>query len=273
VSGKRKANPTSSGPLKKNRDQTENTSENFEDFRPETRAKVERQKETGSETDFGLRSAYKKKRQKPGAGEQVDLPQKALYAKTALLPQGLKEKEPQDDQRLEKLLERVAALEAENSRLRAENAQLKEMQDGSVEAIGDSGGVRAVVYETRVGLEDIPEVDLSEVPLFVGGRGTDPMAHLQEHYGQWLAYFGAKEDSVFQDQVRKHDPKLVTTLSSSLSKRRQLDESIPFLSEILPSSSERNTRILASLTVEEVLKNPALARLLRGRLNRLVYPA
>jgi hypothetical protein len=52
--------------------------------------------------------------------------------------------------------------------------------------------------------------DLSEIPQWSGAREDVPaLDFLKEHYGQWLSAFGAEQDAIYQDQIRKHDPKLL----------------------------------------------------------------
>jgi hypothetical protein len=52
--------------------------------------------------------------------------------------------------------------------------------------------------------------DLSEIPLWRGRREDGmPLEFIKIHYGQYLSAFGAEQNSVFQDQIRAHDPKLL----------------------------------------------------------------
>jgi hypothetical protein len=57
-------------------------------------------------------------------------------------------------------------------------------------------------------VEQLP--DLSKIPLWQGRkRDGMPLDFLKTHYGQWLSAFGAERNSVFQDQIRAHDPGLI----------------------------------------------------------------
>jgi hypothetical protein len=59
--------------------------------------------------------------------------------------------------------------------------------------------------------------DLSKIPLWQGRkRGEMPLDYLKTHYGQYLSVFGAEQNSVFQDQIRAHDPKLVQGVINQL---------------------------------------------------------
>jgi hypothetical protein len=66
--------------------------------------------------------------------------------------------------------------------------------------------------------EVVQAPDLSKIPLWQGRkRGGMPLDYLKTHYGQYLSAFGAEQNSVFQDQIRAHDPKLVQGVSNQLS--------------------------------------------------------
>jgi hypothetical protein len=61
--------------------------------------------------------------------------------------------------------------------------------------------------------------DLSGIPLWQGskrGEKVKALDYLKTHYGQWLSAFGAEQNSVFQDQIRAHDPKLMQGVRSQL---------------------------------------------------------
>jgi hypothetical protein len=66
--------------------------------------------------------------------------------------------------------------------------------------------------------EVVQPPDLSEIPTYQGRRGrrkqgsppeVKPLDFLKTHYSQWLSSFGAVEDSVFQENIRAHDPDLI----------------------------------------------------------------
>jgi hypothetical protein len=59
--------------------------------------------------------------------------------------------------------------------------------------------------------------DLSDIPLWRGCKQDGmPLDFIQAHYGQWLSAFGAPEDTIFQDQIRARDPKLLQGVSNQL---------------------------------------------------------
>lgn len=247
--------------------------ESLRDLRTDSVAHAARHRDSELDQEPSLRKAVPTPRWK----RELDLPSGQSYGGNKHSPTKLEDLSKKNP-RPEHFSEQFQELLLENSRLREENRLLRVQveslggeQDYS-EVEGGLGAIESIVAGARADIGEIPEVDLSQVPLFLGGRGSDPIAHLREHYGQWLTYFGANDDKVFQDQVRKHDLRLVKTLSSLLSKRRNLEETVPFLSDILPSYSDRNTRILNSLTLGQLLQDPRLARLLYSRLHSMIHP-
>ena len=64
--------------------------------------------------------------------------------------------------------------------------------------------------------------DFSAIPLW-RGRKIDgmPLDFIQVHYGHGLSAFGAQEDTLFQDQIRMHDPKLLQGVSNQLHEEGQ----------------------------------------------------
>ncbi len=243
----------------------------------EQRALHERDSHLDTEEDFGLEAAIKRHQRTTGAIQQVDLHSEAAYGEDIFLHPGLQDgprenyRQEDDSGRLREALEDNDRLRAENLRLRAEIARLGgELPIVDSETPSGTRTVESVVSETRSGLEDFPEVDLSEIPLFAGARGADPMAHLQIHYGQWLKYFGASRDMVWLPQVRKHDIKLVKALQNYIN-RRDIAGLPRAVGEIIPTQSQLGDALLRGKTVEEVMQNPRLAHLLHARLQNALY--
>jgi hypothetical protein len=64
--------------------------------------------------------------------------------------------------------------------------------------------------------------DVSTIPLWRGRKQDGmPLDFIQAHYGQWLSAFGAQEDTIFQDQIRARDPKLLQGVSNQLHEEGQ----------------------------------------------------
>lgn len=214
--------------------------------------------------------------------DRVDLPKKALYGRTALLPQDLTESEPRSDGGFEDLLERVTALENENAQLLAENQELRaevaRLKIGSPESSTDSGEIREVVAETRTGLEDLPEVDITKVELFPG-RPVNPWDHLRLHYGTWLRMYNNERDMITLDMIRDHDQKLVEALQMKISRERakaKREGGIipPTLAELITTEEVARRARLEQLGIPESLfldENRKIAMALYSRLHGYLF--
>lgn len=196
---------------------------------------------------------------------RVDLPPEARYGTNIFSQPGLNEDQP-EDLRPEEVLKRLDAALKENAELREGITDLREkLALTSREAI--EGSVESVVAETRDGIEEIPEVDLSQVPLFIGGRGSNPMAHLREHYGQWLTYFGAPRNHVWLHQVRTHDVRLVKALQHRFSKEAASIK----VGDVIPTRVELGDEQLSGKTLAQIVQDATLTRLAYARLHQLLY--
>ena len=59
--------------------------------------------------------------------------------------------------------------------------------------------------------------DVSNIPLWRGRKKDGmPLDFIQTHYGPCLSAFGAEQDTIFQDQLRARDPKLLQGVSNQL---------------------------------------------------------
>ena len=59
--------------------------------------------------------------------------------------------------------------------------------------------------------------DVSDIPLWRGRKKDGmPLDFIKAHYGHCLAAFGAAQDTLFQDQLRARDPKLLQGVSNQL---------------------------------------------------------
>jgi hypothetical protein len=122
------------------------------------------------------------------------------------------------------------------------------------ETLQQKGGVIFVGQPQPPEAGQAPE--LSEIPRWQGRKQDGmPLAFIQAHYGQWLSAFDAEQDAVFQDQIRKHDPKLLQGVSNQLREEGQNRK----VREIVKPRSARLDRELANVTVEDLKKAPRLA--------------
>ena len=118
------------------------------------------------------------------------------------------------------------------------------------------------------------ELDVDPPPRFTAGRGDDHMEFLERHYGRFLRYFGAEEDTLFLPALRRYDKTLVNALGVYLSEIRSGERSrgvlkTPTLGKIVPTKKDRGDQLLYNKPLQEILKSPELVSLLRSRLNRM----
>jgi hypothetical protein len=87
---------------------------------------------------------------------------------------------------------------------------------------------------------------------------------LETHYGQWLSAFRAEQDSVFQDQIRTHDPKLIQGVKNQLHEEGKGRK----VSDVVKTRSARKDRELENASVEDLKRKPQLAGTLYSREKR-----
>jgi hypothetical protein len=132
---------------------------------------------------------------------------------------------------------------------------------GKIEDMAKRGSITSNIPEARIETPDI-----SQIPLWQGrrqdGRGLD---FLQAHYGQWLSAFGAAQDNVFQDQIRKHDPKILQGVTTQLRGEGQNRKIRDFVkprsvrtdrefADINPEALKHADRLSAAMKMRQVYK-------------------
>lgn len=81
-----------------------------------------------------------------------------------------------------------------------------------------------------------PDSDYPRYP----GCGEDALKWLETHWGQYLKYFGADKDYLYQDQLRKLDPELIVAITCG--KYKKIIESNGMkIRDIIPRKSDRIT--------------------------------
>jgi hypothetical protein len=105
-------------------------------------------------------------------------------------------------------------------------------------------------------------LDLSEIPRWRGRKQDGmPLDFIQAHYGKWLTAFGAEQDAIFQDQIRRHDKRLITAIENQLREERR-DRKVR---DFLKPRSARLDRELASFTPDALKHAERLRAALRKR--------
>lgn len=104
--------------------------------------------------------------------------------------------------------------------------------------------------------------DLSDIPLW-RGRKLDGSAldYLKIHYGQYL---GAEQNSVFQDQIRSHDPRLIKGLHNQLREEGKGRK----VRDFVKTRSARLDRELEGVSIADLRRSPRLAGTLYSREKR-----
>lgn len=83
------------------------------------------------------------------------------------------------------------------------------------------------------------------------GHGEDALKWLETHWGRYLKNFGADKDYLYQDQLRKLDPKLISTLKT-MRYRASIDNSGKKLRDIIPIKSDRLTERINTLLCKDL---------------------
>jgi hypothetical protein len=161
------------------------------------------------------------------------------------------------------VFEEAASLLHDIFRAPQNNTPIVEVLAQKQETLRQKGGV------VFVGQPQPPETgqapDLSEIPRWQGRKQDGmPLAFIQAHYGQWLSAFGAQEDTIFQDQIRKHNPGLIKGMHNQLREEGQGRK----VREIVKPRSARLDRELENLNDEDLKKFPRLASTLYRRQRR-----
>lgn len=94
---------------------------------------------------------------------------------------------------------------------------------------------------------------------------------LKDNWGKYLRYCGANEDVLFQDQLGKLDPKLLTAVKNQLRRERNRAGTPPVkLADIVPPKEKRITQELSNLTPEELKESYKKGSILRQRRRKML---
>jgi hypothetical protein len=103
--------------------------------------------------------------------------------------------------------------------------------------------------------------DVSTIPLWRGRKQDGmPLDFIKAHYGRCLSAFGAEQDTLFQDQIRTRDPKLLQGVSNQLHEEGQGRK----LRDFVKPRSVRTERELESFDLETLKQ----AHRIKGLLSR-----
>lgn len=96
----------------------------------------------------------------------------------------------------------------------------------------------------------------------------DPLAFLEKHWGDYLNYFHASKNILYQYQLRKLDPRLCNAVRNRLNYLRRKDKSIPRFQDIVPPKKEETDSILSSIPENHLEKIERVACRLSSRQQR-----
>lgn len=85
------------------------------------------------------------------------------------------------------------------------------------------------------------------------GKQSQSLDFLEQHYGQYLTYFGSPRDVLFQYQLKKIDSKLYLSLAALLNYKRKKYNSQLKLAKILPPKSKETDMLLQKAPEKERL--------------------
>lgn len=154
----------------------------------------------------------------------------------------LKDLLTEKDQEIKALNKEKENIKQENLTLIEENIKLKNhLKDIKSSVITDTPNLPE---ETRL---TPPEV----APVLFAGRQAESLDFLEKHYGQYLTYFGAEKDVLFQYQLAKLDKRLANAVRSTLNYRRKKEKGIPTYTEIIPPKSKEIDLALETVSEPE----------------------
>ena len=127
------------------------------------------------------------------------------------------------------------------------NTPIVEVLKQKQEALQQKGGIIFVGQPPPAETGQAPE--FSAIPRWQGRKQDGmPLDFIQAHYGQWLSAFGAEQDAIFQDQIRKHDKRLITAIENQLREEKQGRK----VRDFIKSRSARIDREVAAFTSESL---------------------
>jgi hypothetical protein len=132
-------------------------------------------------------------------------------------------------------LRAIATVQSEVSRLTRLTCELKAENQGFRDQLQGDGLPPVIPMEA-----------VDEAERYPVGEGKDPIEWLRSHWGHRLSYFGASQNTLFQDQLRKYDPGLMQAMENRLKYERRKNGAAPRLREIVPTKADRNSQRLAT---------------------------
>ena len=155
------------------------------------------------------------------------------------------------DQDKEDFLEEATSLVVDVFQAREQNMPFKELRQQKALALQEKKGDVFVHQPKAETIVHAP--DLSKIPKW-RGRKLDgmPLDFIKAHYGKWLTKFGAPEDAIYQDTLRKYDPKLLYGIENQLREERQSRKGRDKVRDFIKPRSARIDREVEAFTSDSL---------------------
>lgn len=134
-----------------------------------------------------------------------------------------------------------------NSFLRASKDLTKKFIRAAIEEIPNSE-LSSLIEEISINKkpEEIHQKVIEEKPKYPGPH-EDALEWLKSVWGDYLKFFGADEDYIYQDQLAKLDPRLMCALRNHSKYKNRLEKGGLKLSNIIPTKKDRITKEINSI--------------------------
>ncbi len=100
-------------------------------------------------------------------------------------------------------------------------------------------------------LKNFPPQTPKKAPILFSGKQREALAFLEQYYGEYLTYFGAEEDILFQYNLKELDKRLYTGLKAWLQYEKKQGRKVPKFADIVPPKS-RETDIILQNTSKRI---------------------
>lgn len=96
----------------------------------------------------------------------------------------------------------------------------------------------------------------------------DPLHFLEKYWGDYLSYFRAPKNILYQYHLRKLDGRLCSAVRNRLNYLRRTDKSVPRFQDIVPPKKQETDAILSSIPEQHLQKIEHVATRLSSRRQR-----
>lgn len=94
---------------------------------------------------------------------------------------------------------------------------------------------------------------------------TDAMEHLQKWFSNYLTYFGAKEDLIFQQDLRQLDEPLMVALDNQVRYKNRTGKMTDKVADLIKPLEEKINKQLSNIHLSDIKKSVSLYQSARKR--------